>query len=76
LTLPFLLDERGRELLFEMQRRSDLIRFSQFTGGTYLWQWKGGVHGGTALDATRALMPIPQPQIVTNPTLKQNPGYN
>ena len=76
LTLPFLLDERGRELMFEMQRRSDLVRFGEFTGSTYLWQWKGGAHNGTALDATRALMPIPQPQIVTNPTLKQNPGYN
>ena len=76
LTLPFILDERGRELLFEMQRRSDLIRFGEFTGGTYLWQWKGGVHNGTSVSDNLNLMPLPAAQIVTNPTLKQNPGYN
>jgi hypothetical protein len=76
LTLPFILDERGREMMFELTRRSDLIRFGEFTGGTYLWQWKGGVHNGQSVDDHLQLMPIPQPQLVTNPTLKQNPGYN
>lgn len=76
LTLPFILAERGRELLFEAQRRTDLIRFGEFTGSDYLWQWKGGVLNGTSVSDYRNLMPIPSAQIVTNPTLKQNPGYN
>jgi len=76
LTLPFLLDERGRELLWEGHRRTDLIRFGEFTGGTYVWQWKGGSHSGTATADFRNLMPIPSTDIVNNPTLKQNPGYN
>lgn len=76
LTLPFILNERGREMMFEMTRRSDLIRFGAYTGGTYIWQWKGGVHNGQSVDDHLQLMPIPQAQIVTNPTLKQNPGYN
>jgi hypothetical protein len=76
LNLQYILDERGRELLFEMQRRTDLIRFGVFTNGSYLWQWKGGVLNGTSVSDNLNLMPIPSAQIVTNPTLKQNPGYN
>ncbi|HVS94053.1 MAG TPA: RagB/SusD family nutrient uptake outer membrane protein [Mucilaginibacter sp.] len=76
LTLPFILDERGRELLFEGHRRTDLIRFGKFTGGDYIWQWKGGVHNGTSVDSHLNLMPIPSTEMVNNPTLKQNPGYN
>ncbi|HWD87519.1 MAG TPA: RagB/SusD family nutrient uptake outer membrane protein [Mucilaginibacter sp.] len=76
LTLPFILDERGREMMFEMTRRSDLIRFGEFTGSKYIWQWKGGVHNGTSVDDHLQLMPIPQTQIILNPSLKQNPGYN
>ncbi|MDB5007355.1 MAG: RagB/SusD family nutrient uptake outer membrane protein [Mucilaginibacter sp.] len=76
LTLPFMIAERGREFLFEMQRRTDLVRFGELTGNTYLWQWKGGVLNGTSVSDNLNLMPIPAAQIVTNPTLKQNPGYN
>ena len=50
LTLDFLLDERGRELLWEGQRRTDLIRFGKFTGPSYLWSWKGGTKAGSATD--------------------------
>jgi hypothetical protein len=40
LTLDFILDERGRELFWECHRRTDLIRFGKFTGGSKTWQWK------------------------------------
>jgi hypothetical protein len=75
LTLPFLLAERGRELLWEGHRRTDLVRFGQFTGGTYLWAWKGGVLGGTATAAKYDLYPLPASELIANPNLKQNPGY-
>ncbi|UBM62827.1 RagB/SusD family nutrient uptake outer membrane protein [Candidatus Sulfidibacterium hydrothermale] len=75
LTLPFILDERARELYWEAQRRTDLIRFGEFTGGNYLWPWKGGVKEGTATDSHYDLYPIPASDITANPTLVQNPGY-
>lgn len=67
-----LLQERQRELYWEGHRRSDLIRFGQFTGSQYLWSWKGGVQQGQSIDATRALYAIPT-QFTS--TLGQNPGY-
>ncbi len=75
LTLDFLLAERGRELFWECHRRTDLIRFGKFTGGSKIWQWKGGTMNGTATESYRDLMPIPARNIQANPTLKQNPGY-
>jgi len=76
LTLPWILDERAREFYWECHRRSDLIRFGQFSGGTYLWQWKGGVKDGQATDAKFDLYPIPDSDLGANPNLKpQNTGY-
>lgn len=75
LTLPFILAERQRELLWEGHRRTDLVRFGQFTGGTYVWAWKGGVEAGTATDVKYNLYPIPANELIANPNLKQNPGY-
>jgi hypothetical protein len=75
LDLPLILDERGRELLWEAHRRTDLIRFGQFTGGTYLWQWKGGAPLGTATENFRDLFPLPASELSANPNLTQNPGY-
>lgn len=75
MTLDFLLDERGRELYWECHRRTDLIRFGQFTDGTYVWDWKGGVAGGVATPSYRDLYPIPTNDITANPNLIQNPGY-
>lgn len=75
LTLDFLLDERGRELFWECHRRTDLIRFGKFTGGSKIWQWKGGSMNGSSTESYRDLMPIPSRNIQANPTLKQNPGY-
>jgi starch-binding outer membrane protein, SusD/RagB family len=75
LTLPFILNARARELLFEARRRTDLIRFGMFSGGSYLWAWKGGVQGGQAIPQTMDLYPLPANEIIANPNLTQNPGY-
>ncbi|MBS1559551.1 MAG: RagB/SusD family nutrient uptake outer membrane protein [Bacteroidetes bacterium] len=75
LTLPWLLDERARELYWEGHRRTDLIRFGQYTNGTYQWPWKGNVPAGQATDAHLNLFPIPSTDLSANPTLKQNQGY-
>lgn len=75
LVVDTLLAERGRELLWEAKRRTDLIRFGLFTGGTYLWEWKGNVQGGAATDAHFNLYPIPANELIANPNLTQNPGY-
>ncbi|GAB4312186.1 MAG: RagB/SusD family nutrient uptake outer membrane protein [Bacteroidales bacterium] len=74
--LDFILDERGRELYWEAHRRTDLIRFGKFTGGEYLWPWKGKVKEGTATDSKYNLFPIPAADLTANPNLTQNPGYN
>ncbi len=75
ITLDDMLNERGRELYWEMHRRTDLIRFKKFTAGSYLWQWKGGVKGGAGVAETFNLFPIPNADVVANPNLKQNTGY-
>lgn len=75
LTLNFLLDERSRELYWEGHRRTDLIRFGQFTSGSYVWEWKGKVKSGIQTSAHRDLYPIPVNDLNANPNLKQNVGY-
>ncbi len=75
LTLDFIIDERGRELNLEGQRRSDLIRFGRFTGSRYIWPWKGNTANGTSIPAHFNLFPIPLPALQANPNLKQNPGF-
>jgi hypothetical protein len=75
LTLQFILDERGRELAWEAHRRTDLVRYGLFTGGGYLWAWKGNVLAGQSTDAHLNLYPIPATELVANPNLKQNTGY-
>ncbi|HET9441320.1 MAG TPA: RagB/SusD family nutrient uptake outer membrane protein [Longimicrobiales bacterium] len=75
LTLDFIIDERGRELMWEAHRRTDLIRFGLFTGGDYLWAWKGGVQAGRSTETFRNLYPLPANELVANPNLTQNPGY-
>ena len=67
LTLDELLAERGREFIFEGKRRTDLIRFGEFTSGTW---WDKDTS-----EPTRALFPIPHIHLALNPNLVQNPGY-
>ncbi|MGB5821983.1 MAG: RagB/SusD family nutrient uptake outer membrane protein [Saonia sp.] len=73
--LQFILDERGRELGWEGYRRTDLVRFGQYTGSTYLWDWKGGSENGTAIPEHFNIFPIPSGDLSANPNLTQNPGY-
>ena len=68
-TLSDILNERGRELMWEGTRRRDMIRFGTYF--TYTPFWKPGI-----TPAFRGLYPIPAAELGANPKLKQNPGYN
>lgn len=68
LTANELLEERGREFLFEGFRRQDLIRFGKFT--TAAW-WDHQPSNNKSLE----IFPVPSRQMLLNPNLKQNPGY-
>lgn len=74
LTLSFLLSERARELYWEATRRTDLIRYNLFTTADYLWQWKGGVKEGKAVDSKYNYYPIPTSELSANPNL-HNDNY-
>ena len=74
LTLNFILDERARELYWEGYRRTDLIRFNQFTENG-IWPWKGGVKEGKTTESYRNIYPIPSSELIANPGLTQNKGY-
>lgn len=73
LSLTALRDERCRELYQELTRRTDLIRYGQWTNG-YNWAWKGGVRNGTNLPEYTKLYPLPS-RILSSSGYKQNPGY-
>jgi hypothetical protein len=82
LTFDFMLKERARELNWEAHRRQDLVRFEKYagfagyyTGGTYVWPWKGGVLGGIGVGSHRTIFPLPSTDIAANPNLVQNTGY-
>ena len=75
ISLDLILDERGREFYWELMRRTDLIRFGEFTTSTYVWPWKGGVAGGTSVDDKYNLYPLPVSDVQANTNLEQNPGY-
>jgi len=68
LTLDDILAERGRELVFEMKRRNDLIRFDKFNDA---WEFKAAAPN----DGFRKLFPIPSAAMAANSKLAQNPGY-
>ncbi|RAW01468.1 RagB/SusD family nutrient uptake outer membrane protein [Pseudochryseolinea flava] len=80
LTLNFLLDERARELYWEGQRRTDMVRFGVFTDNPTnnprgVWPWKGGVKDGKATESFRNIFPIPATEIIANTNLTQNDDY-
>ena len=53
-----ILNERCREMYWEGQRRTDLIRFGLFTGNSYLWEWKNGAENGSSTNERYNLYPI------------------
>ena len=59
--------ERLFELLGEGKHRQDQIREGTYNTGTWF--------GKTATPLFKAILPIPQSQLNTNPLLVQNPGY-
>ncbi|MDR0619007.1 MAG: RagB/SusD family nutrient uptake outer membrane protein [Bacteroidales bacterium] len=73
--LNYILDERARELYWECQRRTDLVRYNRFTTNDYIWEWKGGVKSGQSVDAYFNIYPIPLTDLQANTNLKQNTGY-
>ena len=75
LTLDFILDERSRELYWEGQRRTDLIRYNRFTNSSYLWPFKGNEPTGVGVDEYRNLFPLPANVVAINSNLTQNEGY-
>lgn len=75
LTEEFLLNERGREFYYEAQRRTDLVRFGQFTNGSYKWQWKGGTYNGSQTSSHLDVFPIPGDEVSANPNMEQNTDY-
>jgi len=74
-TLSDVLNERFKEMYWEATRRTDLIRFGMFTGGNYLWPFKGGVINGTSIAGNLAIYPLPASDVTANPNLIQNTGY-
>lgn len=73
-----IIDERGRELMWECHRRSDMVRFNLLTTETYIWSYKGmNTNLGTphGVSSHFNLYPIPASDIMSNSNLKQNEGY-
>lgn len=75
LTADNILDERCRELYWELTRRSDLVRHGKFSGSAYNWSWKSNEVSGAPFAATMDLFPIPSNVIAAQPDFVQNPGY-
>jgi hypothetical protein len=67
INLSGLLAERGRELYLEAVRRNDLIRFGKFNDPV--------IERPSSSGGFRAVFPIPNNALASNPNLTQNFGY-
>lgn len=75
-TVNNLLDERARELYWENNRRTDLVRAGMFTGSRYNWSWKNNVATGAGIADHMDIFPIPTSVINSyGSPYPQNPGY-
>lgn len=75
-SLDQIFDEISREMFWEGQRRTTLIRFDRYSSAGYLWPFKGGVANGQGFNKQLELFPLPSDDLLANPNLTQNPGYN
>src|SRR5690606_23323907 len=75
ISLDILLAERSRELYWEAFRRTDLMRYGRYAGGSDLWPVKGGQADGASPESYRTLFPIPVADLIANPTVEQKTGY-
>lgn len=77
LTENNILDERCRELYWELTRRSDLVRHKKFSGSNYMWAFKGTQMSvdGQAFRSYMDIMPIPTNILSAQPDFNQNPNY-
>lgn len=84
-----IMDERSRELCFEMHRRFDLIRTGKFASSvlaldpmivTDSYQYRVNIervkNSITSKGNNLIWYPIPLRELLIYPTLQQNPGYN
>ena len=67
--VDMLVRERGWELVQEGHRWFDLVRLNR------LKEREKTIFNRT-IDDRYLLFPIPQPELILNPNLTQNPGYN
>lgn len=68
--------ERARELMWEMCRRTDLIRYDLFSGGDYLWPLKGGeTIEGQPFSEDMEFFPLLDSYITDNPNLLSLDAY-
>ncbi|MEO9003951.1 MAG: RagB/SusD family nutrient uptake outer membrane protein [Ginsengibacter sp.] len=74
-TLDHILNERGRELAWEMRRRQDLIRYEVASSKPYFSAARIPDKNEDPSDGHLLIFPIPAQQISANSNLKQNPGY-
>lgn len=75
-SLDQIFDEISREMFWEGQRRTTLIRFDRYSSSNYLWPFKSGVENGQGFDKYMELFPMPSDDLLANENLVQNPGYN
>lgn len=71
-SLQEIYEERGREFFDENWRRNDMIRFGHFED-EFFPHYRSNKYAN--FDKTRRIFPIHKDVLDTNPSWKQNPGY-